>query len=61
MRCGQGGGRGGQGGRVWKCVLGGLLGSRHLDRLSGLLFVPCCCLALDPVPSPGWWTGVGRG
>ena len=51
--------------RVWKCVFGGFLGSMHLDKLSGLLFVHHC-LALDCVPAPGcpvvlcWWTGVGR-
>ena len=39
---GQGGRRGGRGGRVWKCVFAGFLGSRHLDKLSGLLFIHRC-------------------
>ena len=44
--------------------IGGLLGSTHLDKLSGLLFVQRC-LSLGSIPALCplalcWWSGVGR-
>ena len=51
-------------GRAGGLEYGGLLGSTHLDKLSGLLFVQRC-LSLGSIPALCplafcWWRGVGR-